>query len=85
MIYNPQNNLSHGNILAGIENLLERFPSRPDLSSDISALLSVAKDLSQTYGQIAMETIMQLERRYERLMPVPRREDNAGFRNPCFG
>jgi hypothetical protein len=84
MIYNPKNNLGHGNILAGIENLLERFPRRPELTGELGVLLSLAEDLSRSYGEIPMETIRELEQRYERLRPVSRRENSAGFRNPCF-
>lgn len=84
MKYNPKNNLGQGNILAGIENLLQMFSTRPELSSDIGALLSVAEDLSRSYGQIPMQTIQDLEQRYERVKQVFRREESRGFRNPCF-
>jgi hypothetical protein len=84
MKYNPQNNPGHGNILAGIEGLFRRYETSPEVAGELGVLLSVAKDLSRSYGEIPMETIRELEQRYERLRPFSGREPSAGFRNPCF-
>jgi len=53
-----------GNILFGIERRLEEVRARPKVVSELATLLSVARDLSSTYGVIPMQLVESLEQDY---------------------